>query len=78
MRLLRNSTSLIVFSYVGGGTGTTATNVTSTGTTYLDSPSTTSAVTYKTQFLSNGNNATVTVQFGSTSLSTITLMEIKG
>jgi hypothetical protein len=78
MRLLRNSTSLIVFSYVGGGTGTTATNVVETGTTYLDSPSTTSAVTYKTQFLSNGNNATVTVQFGSVASSTITLMEIKG
>jgi hypothetical protein len=42
---------------------------------YLDSPSSTSAVTYKTQFASVGNSAQVSVQW-SGSTSTIILMEI--
>ncbi len=42
---------------------------------YLDSPSSTSALTYKTQFGSAGNAATVYVQDGSAA-SSITLMEI--
>jgi hypothetical protein len=74
--LLRGSTGLIVFAAFASGTASTATNVTSPGTNYLDSPATTSAVTYKTQVLSNSGPG-VTVQFGS-SVSTITLMEIKG
>ena len=77
LQLLRGSTSLEVFAEYASGTGTTATNVTQAGTNYLDSPATTSAVTYKTQFNSVGNNASVTVQFG-TGTSTITLMEIAG
>ena len=42
---------------------------------YLDSPNTTSARTYKTQFRSRANTADVTVQFNSAT-SFITLMEI--
>jgi hypothetical protein len=42
---------------------------------YLDSPATTSATTYKTQFLAVSNTATAYVQVYS-ALSTITLMEI--
>lgn len=42
----------------------------------LDAPATTSATTYKTQFASNGNNATVYVNVNS-STSSIVLMEIK-
>ena len=42
---------------------------------YQDSPATTSATTYKTQFNSRENTATVFVQYAS-SKSTITLMEI--
>ena len=44
--------------------------------TYLDSPATTSATTYKTQFMNGGNAASVQVQFNNTNASTITLMEI--
>ena len=42
---------------------------------YLDSPATTSATTYKTQFYNGFNGASVTVQ-NDANLSTITLMEI--
>jgi hypothetical protein len=42
---------------------------------YLDSPATTSATTYKTQYCSNQNTSLVYCQLGS-SVSTITLMEI--
>jgi hypothetical protein len=42
---------------------------------YLDTPSTTSATTYKVQFANDANSATVTVQ-SSSQMSTIILMEI--
>jgi hypothetical protein len=42
----------------------------------LDSPATTSAVTYKTQFRSRNNTSSVSVQYASVSTSSITLMEI--
>ena len=47
----------------------------SSGITYLDSPSSTGVLTYKTQFASASNSATVYVQDGSAA-SSITLMEI--
>jgi len=78
LKLLRNSTDLITFENSVGQEYSTAWNIVGgSGTTYLDSPATTSAVTYKTQFASNNNNATVYVQINSAS-STITLMEIAG
>jgi hypothetical protein len=43
---------------------------------YLDSPNTTSATTYKTQFANDRNGASVRVQAGSLSPSQITLLEI--
>ena len=43
---------------------------------FLDSPATTSTVTYKTQFRSTQNNGTVYVQI-TNAVSTITLLEIK-
>ena len=58
----------------------TANTDTSTGSctwSYLDSPSSTSAVTYKTQFKSPPGNSQVAVQM-SGATSTITLMEIAG
>ena len=78
MRLARNASSIIAFELEGGYTNT-ATNNTygGTGTSYLDSPATTSATTYKTQFRSASVIANVTVQ-ASASVSTITLMEIQG
>jgi len=48
------------------------------GLSYLDSPATTSATTYKTQFAAAENSGTVQVQQdGGNSVSTITLLEIK-
>jgi hypothetical protein len=44
---------------------------------FLDSPNTTSAVTYKTQFANNNASAAVNVQVG-TQKSFITLMEVAG
>jgi hypothetical protein len=76
VNLLRGSTPLGNLGQVVAYTGTTAINaIGTTSATYLDSPATTSATTYKTQFLSWQNNASVFVQFQS-STSTITLMEI--
>lgn len=75
LQLLKNGTLL---SFVGNfaGTGSSAENDIGSATiSYLDSPATTSATTYKTQFRSISNTATVAVQFQS-GLSTITLMEI--
>jgi hypothetical protein len=43
---------------------------------YLDSPATTSATTYKTQFSNFSNSAEVGVQIGAVAQSTITLIEI--
>jgi len=48
-------------------------------TSYLDSPATTSATTYKTQFAAAENTGTVVTQVnGGSSTSTITAMEIAG
>jgi hypothetical protein len=55
---------------LGGGASTSA------GTSYLDSPATTSACIYKTQYaVLNGGNGSVNIQNGGEK-STITLMEI--
>jgi len=76
LRLLRGASEIIKFED-GAGKSTAAQDnyVGSCSTTYLDSPNTTSATTYKTQFSANANFALVRVQFES-STSTITLMEI--
>jgi hypothetical protein len=80
LRLLRDSTEIIVFERNVGFNNTTTINyVSSSSTCYLDSPSTTSATVYKTQFASTDNNAQVLVQAsgsGVATTSTITLMEI--
>ena len=76
--LLRNSSPIINFAISSAYTGTSGvTNEVSNSTCYLDSPATTSATVYKTQFCSNGNTATATVQ-NNNAMSTITLMEIAG
>jgi hypothetical protein len=74
--LVRNSTNIVQFGRLVSGTGDTSNVMTSTGTSYLDSPATTSSVTYKTQFNNDTPAGTVYVQF-SGGVSTITLMEIK-
>jgi len=78
LKLVRNSTDIIFFGGVVGYTGTSSFNLGFASTTsYLDSPNTTSSVTYKTQFAGNANAASVRVQIDGYT-SSITLMEIKG
>jgi hypothetical protein len=76
LRLKRGATQLIEFELFGGSTNTDLQNVIgSCSTNYLDSPATTSAITYSTDFLSTAGISNVKVQDqGSTS--TITLFEI--
>ena len=76
VRLVRNSTTISSIEDSGGFTGTTTTNYFGgISTAYLDSPATTSATTYKTQFNSHANVLTAVVHAnGATSF--ITLMEI--
>jgi len=74
LQLVRNSTSIIIFA-TPGGYGAAFLNAT-ISTAYLDSPATTSAVTYKTQFRLNDPTGTASVN-NDNSTSTITLMEIK-
>ena len=77
-RLVRDSTEIALLDDGAGYTDATGYNVVGTvSTNCVDSPATTSSVTYKVQFMSAGNTATVRVQTNS-SLSTIVLMEIAG
>ncbi len=81
LKLLRGVTDLIRFEDIGTYTGTAVENYIGTiSTTYLDSPSTTSATTYKTQLANRGASGTVTINStyggGLNPSSTITLMEI--
>ena len=81
---LNSETILLTFGdswTVGDGAGytnSTAYNIIGTvSTVVVDSPATTSSVTYKVQFMSAGGTSLVRVQTNS-SLSTIVLMEIAG
>jgi hypothetical protein len=76
LRLLRGSTSIVTFEkYLGYNGGTVEINAGSASTTYLDSPATTSATTYKTQLATDLSGFTLAVQANG-GTSTITLMEI--
>lgn len=80
LKLLRGSTDLIEFESAAGGNGSVAFNgVGAAGATYLDSPATTSSVTYKTQYAANSASGTIAVQglSASTCTSTITALEIR-
>jgi hypothetical protein len=74
--LVRASTTLITFGYVIGYTSVQTYIGTTVSTNYLDSPATTSAITYKTQFNSSGGSTDV--QRDNAATSTIILMEIAG
>ena len=77
LRLLRGATSIAqVESIAGFNSSGTNNAIGSIGTNFLDTPATTSAVTYKTQFGSQGNNAAVTVQADSNNMSSMVLMEV--
>jgi len=79
IRLLRGATEILFMDSLIAYTNTTTTNyIGGVGATYLDSPATTSATTYKTQFASD-NGASFTINGSGGGLgtgSTITLMEI--
>ena len=76
VRLLRGATSIATLDSGGGYTNSSSDLFFgSIAAAYLDSPATTSATTYKTQFHNNVNAYGVQVQANS-SRSTITLMEI--
>ena len=77
IQLMRDSTVLNMFENDFGRDGGTGLNIVGgTGTSYLDSPNTTSAVTYKTQFAcSVSSSASVGVQHNG-ARSSITLMEV--
>jgi hypothetical protein len=74
LRLLRGATALVTQRDLGY-TATTDRDTMTSSFVYLDSPSTTSATTYKTQFMNPNNTASVTVQ-ASNGRSTIVLMEV--
>jgi hypothetical protein len=77
LRLLRGATNIIDFATFGLLTNSALRlNGTSFSVDYLDSPATTSATTYKTQFNCQNNSAAVLVQSVGTPRSTITLLEI--
>jgi len=81
LKLLRGSTDLMWLERSGAWTASSAHNfIGSCSCNFLDSPGTTSAVTYKTQQASFNGGATVYTQFNVGSglpTSTITLIEIK-
>jgi len=74
LRLMRGATEVFINQYLLY-TNSALINRGLQSFSYLDSPSTTSATTYKTQFANDGNNAAVAVQ-SSNQMSTIILMEI--
>jgi hypothetical protein len=74
-RLLRGSTTVYQNQFFDLDTNTAARNKVSTGGLYLDSPATTSSTTYKTQFMSAQNIASVGVM-NDNSTAVMILMEI--
>jgi len=76
MRIMRGATSIAVLTVADVYTGTnTSLNAGAIAGNYLDSPATTSATTYKTQFKNFFNGSSVTI-CSDTALATITLLEI--
>ena len=75
LKLFRDSTEISFYEQTLGYTATATTNRVASGTMYLDSPSSTSAITYKSQFAASGGTDRAIVQ-GNGSMSTITVMEI--
>jgi hypothetical protein len=82
IQLVRNGTAISQIESEALYTGTTAGSEMATSTSYLDSPASNAALTYKTQICIGSGTGTVywcTVGGGSaTGVATITLMEIHG
>jgi hypothetical protein len=76
LRLVRGATEISVFENFGAGDATSGFLwVGGNSICYLDSPSTTSSTTYKTQFRNRDGSGTVYIQ-EQNSMSSITLLEI--
>ena len=76
LRLMRGATQIALIAHSAGYTNSLLNlRVATMSTAYLDSPATTSATTYKTQFNCISNASGVSVQIGG-DLSTITLLEV--
>jgi hypothetical protein len=75
LRLLRAGSNIITFGYEALQTNTTIANKGSISVNYLDSPATTSATIYKTQFNNQGTSA-ANVVVNENATSTIILLEI--
>lgn len=73
MRLMRNASAVCQFAVAQAYS--TGVMLISVSTNYLDSPATTSPVTYKTQFARYTGSGNVTLQ-GNGDVSTITLIEV--
>lgn len=76
-QIVRGATAVHTMSVAAGYTGTTVDNIFVVSAMYLDSPATTSATAYKTQFANFQANASVAANTNNTP-ATITLMEIAG
>jgi hypothetical protein len=75
-KLMRDATDLTVFAGYQFYSATTTSTVGSASTVYLDSPASTSSLTYKTRFKNYNNSSAVSCQDNGASTSTITLLEI--
>jgi len=82
LRLLRDAATISDFERAAGSDNGTGNNfVGSCSINFLDTPATTSAITYKTQFASGNNSSAAyfsVASSGTDSMSTITLLEIAG
>jgi len=77
LRLVRGVTTISVISqFLGRGWGTGYYYLGNASTSYLDSPSTTSATTYKATYNNTTGTGTVQIGYGTNPMSTITLIEI--
>jgi hypothetical protein len=77
LKIFRDSTDIIKFEGQGGYNGVATEDSGGYSCSYLDSPSSTSAVTYMVKLANVGNVGTCRLGHSS-GVSTITLMEIKG
>ena len=80
-KLLRGSTDIGTIESMNVYTASTIAAAAGSSISYLDSPNTSSAVTYKVQFKSiNGSNVYINIRWNgeNTTHSTLTLMEIQG
>jgi len=77
LQLLRNGSLIATPCFNGGYTANTSANyIPSAAISYLDSPATTSATTYSTQFASRGGSVNGVAVQDANETSTITLLEI--